>query len=344
MAMASKKSPKKTPKRGAKQQVAAKSKPVSTSSVEERPRHIKPPKRKPWRRKDKRFRQVVKLPSAWKITKKATRLLTANRKLVGGMVLVYGVLALILVHGLNGGTDVTTLKQDLNQLFQGNWGHLASGLSVFAVLLTSSGSTASDVAGAYQAFLIIVVSLAIVWTFRQLMAEKPPKLRVRDGFYQGMYPLIPVILVLLVIGLQLVPLLVGGALFATVQQNNIAVTGLEQLLWIVIFVALACISLYVVCSSIFALYIVTLPNMTPLKALRSARGLVKYRRPAVLRKLLFLPLLLLIIAAIIMLPFILFITPIAQWVFFVLTLLAIAAVHAYMYTLYRELLNEQATS
>ncbi len=259
-----------TTKKGAKQR-ATKPSPISTVGGEQR-RRVKPPKRKLLRRQDKRFRQTVKLPSAWKITKKATALLMQNRKLVTGIVLVYGVLALVLVHGLNGGTDITTLKQDLNQVFRGNWGHLTSGLSIFALLITSSGSTASDVAGAYQTFLIIIVSLAIVWTFRQRLADNPPALRVRDGFYQGMYPLVPVLLVLLVISLQLVPLLAGAGLYSAVTQNNIAITGLEQLGFGLVAIALAAISLYLVCSSLFALYIATLPNMTPLKALRSGRA------------------------------------------------------------------------
>jgi hypothetical protein len=33
-------------------------------------------------------------------------------------------------------------------------------------------------------------------------------------------------------------------------------------------------------------------------------------------------------------------TPLSQYVFFVLTICSLVAVHAYMYTLYRELLNE----
>ncbi len=93
-------------------------------------------------------------------------------------------------------------------------------------------------------------------------------------------------------------------------------------------------------SSIFALYIVTLPDMTPLKALRSARELVKGRRWAVILRLLSLPVILLIVAAIIMVPIIIVLTPVAQWVFFLLTMFTLVAVHAYMYTLYRELLNE----
>jgi hypothetical protein len=93
-------------------------------------------------------------------------------------------------------------------------------------------------------------------------------------------------------------------------------------------------------SSLFALYIVTLPGMTPIRALRSARGLVRYRRWTVIRKILWLPLLLLLVAAVIMLPIIIWLTAVAQWVFFILSMFALLAVHSYMYALYRELLNE----
>jgi phosphatidylglycerophosphate synthase len=77
-----------------------------------------------------------------------------------------------------------------------------------------------------------------------------------------------------------------------------------------------------------------------MKALRSARELVRYRRWTILRKVLFLPLLLLIVTAIMMVPVISVVTPLAQWVFFILMMAAIAVVHSYMYTLYRELLHE----
>ena len=41
-----------------------------------------------------------------------------------------------------------------------------------------------------------------------------------------------------------------------------------------------------------------------------------------------------------MVPIIIVLTPLAQWVFFLLTMFTLVAIHAYMYTLYRELLNE----
>ncbi len=293
----------------------------------------------------KRFRhpkpsrqRAMKLPSAWRLTKTASQMLWQHKKVFVGLTLIYALLSLVLVQGLASNTDVPSLKQTLNQAFTGQLSALLSGLSVFVILVGSAGSGSSQAAGVYQLFLGLVTSLAVIWALRQLLSGTA--VRIRDTYYHGMYPLIPFILVLLVVGLQLIPLLIGSTLYSLVITNGIAVYLVEKILWAVLFAALALWSLYMVSASLFALYIVTLPDMTPMKALRSARELVRQRRWTVLRKILFLPLVLLVGAAVIMLPVIILVAPLAQWVFFLLSMFALVAVHAYMYTLYRGLLDE----
>ncbi|HEX4775039.1 MAG TPA: hypothetical protein VH234_05995 [Candidatus Saccharimonadales bacterium] len=310
-----------------------KARPVQKSVA--KPRQLKPPKGR-WQRL--RYKHPVKLPSAWKLTKATGDVLWQNRKLFIGITLVYGLLNLILVQGLASSTDVGSLKGQLNQVFTGHLGALASSLSIFAVLVGSAGNGSSQTAGAYQLFLALLTSLAVIWALRQVFTGA--QLRIRDAYYRGIYPLVPFILVLLVIGLQLLPFLVGSTLYSTVINNGIAVHAAEKLIWALVFAVLALWSFYMLSSSLFALYIVTLPDMTPLKALRSARELVRFRRWTVLRKVLCLPIVLLVVAAVIMVPIIIWLTPLAQWIFFLLTMFALVAAHTYMYTLYRELLNE----
>ncbi len=286
----------------------------------------------------KRIKHPARLPNAWRLTRSTWQTLWQHKELFIGITLMYGLLNLLLVQGLASNTDVTSLKDTLNQAFTGNFGSIASGLSVFVVLVGSAGNGSSQTAGAYQLFLGLITSLAVIWALRQVLAGA--KVRVRDAYYRGMYPLVQFVLVLLVIGLQFLPLLVGSSLYSLVITNGIAVYFIEKAVWALLFALLAVLSLYMVSSSIFALYIVTLPDMTPMKALRSARELVRHRRWTILRKILCLPLILLVAAAIVMVPIIIWLTPLAQWVFFLLTMFALVAVHAYLYTLYRELLNE----
>jgi hypothetical protein len=308
---------------------------ASTSSVKSR--RVKQAKYSSFKL-HKRIKHPVKLPNVWRLSRAAGIVLWQHKRLFAGLTLIYGLLNLLLVQGIAGNTDTTTLKQTLDQGFAGHFGALLSGLGVFTVLISSAGNSTDQTAGAYQVFLALISSLAIIWGLRQVLAGN--QLRWRDPFYRGMYPLIPFILVLVVIGLQLLPLLIGASLYSTVISNGIAVYAVEKLVWALLYVLLALLSLYMVSSSLFALYIVTLPDMTPMKALRSARELVRHRRWTVLRKVLFLPLLLLIVAGVIMVPIIIWLTPLAQWTFFILTMSALLAIHAYMYTLYRELLNE----
>ena len=299
------------------------------------PRRLHLPAYKPFRLRH--IKHSNALPSAWRISKKTVLLLWDHRWLFLGLVVVYGLLDILLVRGFSGGVNVNSLKHQLAQS-QGNHANgVGLSLAVFLNLLTNSGSSSTNTSSsAYQLFLGLIISLATIWMLRQVTAAE--LVRFRNAFYKGMYPLIPFILVLLVVLLQTVPFLIGGGLYNLVVANGIAIHFSEQLLWGLLFFVLSFISVYMLCSSLFALYIVTLPDMTPLKALRSARQLVRYRRPSVFRKLLFLPVALLVVASLIMIPVIALLAPAAPWVLFVLAIAALITAHAYMYSLYRELL------
>jgi hypothetical protein len=290
-----------------------------------------------WYQPHKPIRHPVKLPSVWKIVKEAAILLWVHKWLFLGITGVYALLTVILVQGFSGSTDVSSLKASFDQATKGNYGELGSGIGVFLTLLGSSGSSSAS-SGPYQLLLGLIVSLAVIWALRQVLAGN--EVRVRDTFYKGMHPLIPFVIILLVICIQLIPFIIGAKLYATAIAGGIAATGAEQFLWFMVFLAFALWSMYMLSNSVVALYIVTLQDMTPLKALRSAKQLVKHRRWIVLRKMISLPLVLLIIAALIMLPVILILTPITKWVFFFLSMLSLVAIHSYLYVLYRELLNE----
>jgi len=272
------------------------------------------------------------LPSVWALTRNAAGLVWHNRVLFLGITSVYALLTIIFV-GITSNTDIAFLKQSFTTSST-----IGAGLNVFLNLLGSSGNSSNAAEGAYQFILAIIASLAIIWALRQVVAGS--NIRIRDSFYKGMSALVPFVLVLLVVGIKLIPLLIGSAIYAQVMSNGIAVALFEKILWGIVFGISAVISLYLVSSSIFALYIVTLPDMTPLKALRSARDLVKGRRIILIRKVLFLPLLLFVMAAIIMLPFIIWMTSLAVAVFFIISMLVLLVVHSYFFTLYRELINE----
>jgi len=277
-----------------------------------------------------------KLPSAFRLFRDAGGVLFRNWKIFLFVLVIYGLVNALLVQGFRASGDVATAKDSFSHLFGGSLAQFTNGLTLFAFMLGSSGNTTNATAGVYQFIMVILTSLALIWILRQLFAGN--QVRMRDGFYRGMTPLVPFLLVLIVIGLELIPMAVGLMLYGFIVSNGIAASMLEQILWAMVAFIGIVITLYMLTSSLFALYIVTLPDMTPMKALRTARQVVANRRWMVLRKILFLPLALCVLAGLVIIPIIVFATPLAVWAFFLLTMLLWPVLHSYMYVLYRAMI------
>jgi hypothetical protein len=276
---------------------------------------------------------LKKLPNAWVFSRRALILLWHNRGLFLGIAVVYGLVSLVLVQSLGSPSTIVSLKNKFNNTQSSS---VATAVSIFGALIGSSNSSSSG--GAYQLPIYIMASLAIIWALRQVLNGN--KIRIRDAYYKGMYPLIPFILVVLFIALELLPFLIGAFLYTIVIENSIAVGFIEHLLALLIFLVLTVWSLYLICASVFALYIVTLPDITPMQAIRSANNLIKNRRLSIFRKLAFLPLIILLALVIIMLPVIIWLTTVANWIFFILSALILLYIHSYIYNIYRELIDE----
>lgn len=279
----------------------------------------------------------TKLPNGFKLLHQAGKLIVNHWEVFGGILLIYGLLNFILIGGVNGGSDLQNVKGSLGDVFTGQFSKLSTGLTLFTFLVTTgTGTMAGGVASAYQTILLIIISLVLIWVCRQLYAGH--KVRVRDGYYRGMHPLVPFVLVIFCMSLQLLPALTGIFLFTSLVSGGILTVLWEQMLLSLFSLTLIILSIYWICSSLFALYIVTLPEMTPIKALRSAKDITRFRRASILRKLLLLPIAILFVAGIIMIPISLFATVAAIPVFFVLTVIGVGFVHSYLYALYRELI------
>lgn len=287
------------------------------------------PRRK---KKEKPPRPTRKLTGSFRLFADSVSLLRQHWKLFGGITLVYLALSIILVGALSGEYSFSALRESFVEEF----GRLSASLALFGVLVGSTGSTTSESGAVYQTLVVIIISLATIWALRQVLAGE--KIQIRDAFYKGMHPLVPLVLVLLFLSLLFIPAAIAGFLFNVVLAGGLAVTVLEQVLWFALIVLLFSWSVYLVINRIFALYIVTLPDMRPMAAIKAARRLVYWRRWAIIRKLLFLPFALLVIGAVIILPLIVFVPAIVQYVFLALSMFALVLAHAYAYSLYKELL------
>lgn len=273
------------------------------------------------------------LPSALRILRQAISMLYVHKLQFLGITAIYGGLCLALVQSMSGNLNLN----NLGGVLSGSSDRVANGLVTFQWLFFGSESSNSNTTAIYEAFLLLIGSLALIWAMRQVATGQ--QFRIRDAYYRGMSSLVPVALVGVIVLVQLLPLLFGLGIFNLVISFGFADMWYQKLAWGLPALGLAILSFYLVTSSLIAVYIASLPDMEPGAALRSAKDLVQYRRWTVLRKIVFL-LILLMVFYTLLLGLILFTVPIlSPWLLFVAGVLALPLVHAYMYALYRELLQ-----
>lgn len=277
------------------------------------------------------------IPGSFALFAQSVRLLKRNWKLFGALTLLYIGLSLILVKGFGSSTNLPDIKDAINEVTEGSTGQLPLGVALAGTLFTSNLGTSSAVGGAYQSILLVLFSLFFIWALRHVMIDKKP--RLKEVLYNSTGQLIQFLAVILVLSVQLLPIAIAGRLYNIIVSGGIAQGPVQAGLFVLFAFFMVLWSLYMLCSSVFALYIVTLPGMQPLEALKSARNLVQYRRSVILRKILFLPFILVLLGAVIMFPIVLVATKAAEPLFYSLTVGVVALVHAYMYNLYRALIK-----
>ena len=327
--------PRTTPK---KQPTKAKKPTPSKQPVSELPartRVLKQPEYKAFRLSKRIKHPGPKLPGSFRLGKEAIAYLWKYKRVFAVITIVYLLLHALFVRGFIFTTDLGSIRASFTELFSGAGGQIAGSLGVIGLFIGSM-SPASDVAALYQSVLSILFSLFVIWTLRQLYSGEMP--RIKDVFYKSTYPLIPFLIIIFVIGIQLLPLMLGTFLYGAAIASGLASNFMEIFAISLLVFLLVLWSLYMITSSLFAMYIVTLPDMTPLKALRSAKGLVQYRRWTIMRKLLFLPLMVFLLATIVLIPAVLIASALGEIVFLVGSALTLPFTHSYIYGLYRKLL------
>lgn len=275
------------------------------------------------------------LPGSFHLVAKVFQILRHNWKTLGGIVLVYLILNIVFASGIsNVSSAFDSIKTNLNTNSGNSLAHAAGG---FASLVGSSGSSGSATGSTFQSILFVIESLVIIWALRHILSGQV--VSVKQAYYKSMAPLVPFLLVIAVIIIQLLPVTIGATVLAAIATSIFTGSSAATIVSAVAFIALAAWSIYMVSASIFALYIVTLPDMQPRQALRSAKDLVRFRRLIVIRKVLFLPLFILVAMGIIIVPLIIYASFIVPAVFYGLSMAAILFVHTYLYSLYRGLIE-----
>lgn len=280
----------------------------------------------------------LKPKNSWRLSWETGQALVRHWKIFGALFIVYGLLELVVAQSVFH-FSISSISGKLGMVSAGQ--SVGDSFEVFAALFGQASTGGGSSSSAWHFIIATVMSLVIIWVLREIYASKSSREPdFKDAFYESTRPFFPFVLILILIGLELIPMIVGFSLYSFVVSNAIVANLGEQVMFFVVMILLAAVSVYWLTRSVVSLYIVTLPGVEPLDAFDEALRIVDGRRWSVARKLVFLPIAMFVIAAIIIVPCIMLYGPLAQWVFFLLTILSIFVAHTYLYLMYRSLLDE----
>ncbi|OGL22130.1 hypothetical protein A2707_02155 [Candidatus Saccharibacteria bacterium RIFCSPHIGHO2_01_FULL_45_15] len=306
------------------------------------------------RRRD--YKRSLNLPGYWSFTNSVRVMLWSHKKLFGGLLLTYFFLTLAIQgFGQQEAYDnlSTTLQETGGELFSGNFGQVSQAglLLVTSVTsgLTPSVTEAQSVLGGLAVFF---AWLATVWALRNVMAGR--RIRVRDTVYSSGAPVLSTVVVAFALVVQLLPIAIATLVYQAAIASELISGGVEQMMVWIVLALLGVLSLYWITSTVIALVVVTLPGMYPFQAIKTAGDLIIGRRLRVLLRLVWVAALTIIIWAIIVIPLILLDAwvkqawPAINWIPFIpMTILfmssvSIIALAAYIYMLYRKVVDDDA--
>ena len=270
-------------------------------------------------------------------------LIWRNRWLFAKFLLLYAVFSGVIV-GIMSQANFAALRDALSSA---NVVGLDKITALFSGALTGSGGSTDSGQQILAVLLFLYGWLILVWLLRRL--ANGDKVKLRDGLYSGGAPVLATLVILLVVLLQLLPFALVLLAYSSVTavgwiNSGIAIENMAA--WCAMAIA-AILTLYWICSSFVALIIVTLPGMYPFAALRAAGDLVTGRRLKLVLRLIFMALPLALMWLVILVPAILVDgwlklswQPLVPLVVLILTTLTIIWCAAYIYLLYRKMVDD----
>lgn len=143
------------------------------------------------------------------------------------------------------------------------------------VTLLSMVTSSDQVLGSYGSFATLIMNVAVIYSVMQLKSGSK-HISLAEAFYVGTRRLVTTIGVIALLGLQMIPLLLGGLIY--VSGSTGATVGLgpvELMLLAGIWLLFATPSLRWLTRTIFGLYFVQGVKFSPMAAVKQSSSLVR---------------------------------------------------------------------
>lgn len=274
-------------------------------------------------------------------------LLWKNRWLLTKFFLFYGLLAFFIV-GLASQENFAAFRDAIS--VSSSYEGIAKWLSLFSNAITSgSSSTLDSSQQLLSGALFLYGWLTLVWLLRAIMRGDDTKIKLRDSLYSAGAPILSTLAVALIIIVQLLPLGLAAIAYTSVTAVGWINTGIaieNMAAWCALAIAIV-LTLYWISSSIIALIIVTLPGTYPFVAIRAAGDLIVGRRLKLTLRLLYMMLPVALLWLVILMPAVLVDSwlkltwfPLVPVIVFLLGILTVIWIAAYVYMLYRQIVDD----
>lgn len=286
----------------------------------------KKPSKKPQRRKGKKservnphksfkrsyredYRRDLEIPGMMHHILKSFGLIFRNWKLFLPLLLIVVVLNVIFVGIMDEG-DYEQFHEVLNQTSEqvtgGDIGNVAKAGLILVSTVTTGGLSgeSSEAATVFGVIIFLIIWLVTIFLLRHLMAGH--KVKLRDGLYNAMTPMISTFLVSVVALIQCIPIFLLIVAYSAAVQTDFLATPFYALVFFIFAVVMIIISAYLLSSSLIALVAVSAPGLYPMRALHAASDLMMGRRVKFILRLVALIIVLALMWVVVMLPLIVF--------------------------------------
>ena len=251
------------------------------------------------------YQLKTELPSLTSQANAAFKMFFKFWKIFLPLLLIFVGLYIFLIGAMSENTlaDVkANVEQTNKDVADGKIGTVGkAGLTLLGIISTGGLTTMNDAQIVIAVLLFTIIWLVTIYLARHLLAGHQ-EIKMRDGFYSALSPLVSTLVVGLIIFLEAVPIMLTIIVFQVALTTEFLSTPFYALLFFMFAALMITLSLYLLSSSFFAIIVVSAPGLYPLTAVRMAKNLIMGRRLRFLIRVFYLVIIVALLYLLLLMP------------------------------------------
>ena len=251
------------------------------------------------------YQRKTELPSLTSQASAAFKMFFKFWKIFLPLLLIFVGLYIFLIGAMSENTlaDVkANVEQTNKDVADGKIGTVGkAGLTLLGIISTGGLTTMNDAQIVIAVLLFTIIWLVTIYLARHLLAGHQ-EIKMRDGFYSALSPLVSTLVVGLIIFLEAIPIMLTIIVFQVALTTEFLSTPFYALLFFMFAALMITLSLYLLSSSFFAIIVVSAPGLYPLTAVRMAKNLIMGRRLRFLIRVFYLVIIVALLYLLLLMP------------------------------------------